>query len=149
MFGGNSVNHSFSFAADLSNGAVKKEASTKEVARIWINDIKMRSFSPTVVSGTNDSFAKPVCCWPQTVVASSRSCSYLSCVWWNCQVHLFVQKVSCSTRWNLVRWVKLTAVLSLHSKWQFQEITVLSRSCCGPRRVWLWLKVISTAFPLG
>lgn len=99
MFGGNSVNHSFSFAADLSNGAVKKEASTKEVARIWINDIKMRSFSPTVVSGTNDSFAKPVCCcWPQTVVASSRSCSYLSCVWWSCQVHLFVQKVSCSTR---------------------------------------------------
>ncbi|NWZ64063.1 SBNO1 protein, partial [Acrocephalus arundinaceus] len=35
-------------ATDLSNGAVKKEASTKEVARIWINDIKMRSFSPTV-----------------------------------------------------------------------------------------------------
>ncbi|PKU35411.1 hypothetical protein llap_14286 [Limosa lapponica baueri] len=35
-------------AADLSNGAVKKEASTKEVARIWINDIKMRSFSPTM-----------------------------------------------------------------------------------------------------
>ncbi|XP_054075224.1 protein strawberry notch homolog 1 isoform X3 [Rissa tridactyla] len=34
--------------ADLSNGAVKKEASTKEVARIWINDIKMRSFSPTM-----------------------------------------------------------------------------------------------------
>ncbi|NXQ97497.1 SBNO1 protein, partial [Sagittarius serpentarius] len=34
-------------ATDLSNGAVKKEASTKEVARIWINDIKMRSFSPT------------------------------------------------------------------------------------------------------
>uniref|UniRef100_A0A8B9C439 Protein strawberry notch homolog 1 n=1 Tax=Anser brachyrhynchus TaxID=132585 RepID=A0A8B9C439_9AVES len=35
-------------ATDLSNGAVKKEASTKEVARIWINDIKMRSFSPTM-----------------------------------------------------------------------------------------------------
>ncbi|XP_015130822.1 protein strawberry notch homolog 1 isoform X1 [Gallus gallus] len=34
--------------ADLSNGAVKKEASTKEVARIWINDVKMRSFSPTM-----------------------------------------------------------------------------------------------------
>lgn len=39
--------------ADLSNGAVKKEASTKEVARIWINDVKMRSFSPTMVSSTN------------------------------------------------------------------------------------------------
>lgn len=39
--------------ADLSNGAVKKEASTKEVARIWINDVKMRSFSPTMVSNTN------------------------------------------------------------------------------------------------
>lgn len=38
--------------ADLSNGAVKKEASTKEVARIWINDVKMRSFSPTMVSST-------------------------------------------------------------------------------------------------
>lgn len=47
------VKHSFSFVADLSNGAVKKEASTKEVARIWINDIKMRSFSPTMVSNTN------------------------------------------------------------------------------------------------
>ncbi|NWH72382.1 SBNO1 protein, partial [Piaya cayana] len=35
-------------ATDLSNGAVKKEASTKEVARIWINDVKMRSFSPTM-----------------------------------------------------------------------------------------------------
>ncbi|KFW12643.1 Protein strawberry notch 1 [Eurypyga helias] len=35
-------------ATDLSNGAVKKEASTKEVARIWINDMKMRSFSPTM-----------------------------------------------------------------------------------------------------
>ncbi|NXE07137.1 SBNO1 protein, partial [Lophotis ruficrista] len=35
-------------ATDLSNGAVKKEASTKEVARIWINDIKMRSYSPTM-----------------------------------------------------------------------------------------------------
>lgn len=58
MFGGHCVKHSFSFAADLSNGAVKKEASTKEVARIWINDIKMRSFSPTVVSGTNYSFAE-------------------------------------------------------------------------------------------
>ncbi|XP_077164291.1 protein strawberry notch homolog 1 isoform X1 [Paroedura picta] len=34
--------------ADLSNGAVKKEAPTKEVARIWINDLKMRSFSPTM-----------------------------------------------------------------------------------------------------
>lgn len=41
------------FVADLSNGAVKKEASTKEVARIWINDIKMRSFSPTMVSSTS------------------------------------------------------------------------------------------------
>uniref|UniRef100_A0A7M4FJ90 Protein strawberry notch homolog 1 n=1 Tax=Crocodylus porosus TaxID=8502 RepID=A0A7M4FJ90_CROPO len=37
-------------ATDVSNGAVKKEASTKEVARIWINDMKMRSFSPTMVS---------------------------------------------------------------------------------------------------
>nr|XP_009930795.1 PREDICTED: protein strawberry notch homolog 1 [Opisthocomus hoazin] len=35
-------------ATDLSNGAAKKETSTKEVARIWINDIKMRSFSPTM-----------------------------------------------------------------------------------------------------
>ncbi|XP_028914340.1 protein strawberry notch homolog 1 isoform X6 [Ornithorhynchus anatinus] len=35
-------------SADVSNGAVKKEASNKEVARIWINDIKMRSFSPTM-----------------------------------------------------------------------------------------------------
>ncbi|KYO39627.1 strawberry notch-like protein 2 isoform A [Alligator mississippiensis] len=35
-------------ATDVSNGAVKKEASTKEVARIWINDMKMRSFSPTM-----------------------------------------------------------------------------------------------------
>uniref|UniRef100_F6Q716 Protein strawberry notch homolog 1 n=1 Tax=Ornithorhynchus anatinus TaxID=9258 RepID=F6Q716_ORNAN len=35
-------------ATDVSNGAVKKEASNKEVARIWINDIKMRSFSPTM-----------------------------------------------------------------------------------------------------
>lgn len=43
----------FFFVADLSNGAVKKEASTKEVARIWINDIKMRSFSPTMVSSTS------------------------------------------------------------------------------------------------
>lgn len=48
------IKHSFSFVADLSNGAVKKEASTKEVARIWINDIKMRSFSPTMVSSTNN-----------------------------------------------------------------------------------------------
>ncbi|XP_078010388.1 protein strawberry notch homolog 1 isoform X2 [Phascolarctos cinereus] len=35
-------------ATDVSNGTVKKEASNKEVARIWINDIKMRSFSPTM-----------------------------------------------------------------------------------------------------
>ncbi|XP_075754664.1 protein strawberry notch homolog 1 isoform X1 [Pelodiscus sinensis] len=35
-------------ATDLSNGAVKKETSTKEVARIWINDVKMRSYSPTM-----------------------------------------------------------------------------------------------------
>ncbi|XP_032656593.1 protein strawberry notch homolog 1 isoform X1 [Chelonoidis abingdonii] len=34
--------------ADLSNGAVKKEASTKEVTRIWVNDVKMRSYSPTM-----------------------------------------------------------------------------------------------------
>ncbi|KAL7986692.1 hypothetical protein Chor_012975 [Crotalus horridus] len=34
--------------ADLSNGAVKKETSTKEVTRIWVNDLKMRSFSPTM-----------------------------------------------------------------------------------------------------
>ena len=47
------IKHSFSFVADLSNGAAKKETSTKEVARIWINDIKMRSFSPTMVSNTN------------------------------------------------------------------------------------------------
>uniref|UniRef100_A0A8C5JX75 Protein strawberry notch homolog 1 n=1 Tax=Jaculus jaculus TaxID=51337 RepID=A0A8C5JX75_JACJA len=35
-------------ATDVSNGAVKKESSNKEVARIWINDMKMRSFSPTM-----------------------------------------------------------------------------------------------------
>ncbi|XP_032656604.1 protein strawberry notch homolog 1 isoform X4 [Chelonoidis abingdonii] len=35
-------------ATDLSNGAVKKEASTKEVTRIWVNDVKMRSYSPTM-----------------------------------------------------------------------------------------------------
>nr|Q5BJL5.2 RecName: Full=Protein strawberry notch homolog 1 [Rattus norvegicus] len=35
-------------AADVSNGAVKKESSNKEVARVWINDMKMRSFSPTM-----------------------------------------------------------------------------------------------------
>ncbi|XP_075770874.1 protein strawberry notch homolog 1-like isoform X2 [Pelodiscus sinensis] len=34
-------------ATDLSNGAVKKAASTK-VARIWINDVKMGSYSPTM-----------------------------------------------------------------------------------------------------
>ncbi|XP_070619296.1 protein strawberry notch homolog 1 isoform X1 [Erythrolamprus reginae] len=34
--------------ADMSNGAVKKETSTKEVTRIWVNDLKMRSFSPTM-----------------------------------------------------------------------------------------------------
>lgn len=54
-FRGNSckTQRMFFFVADLSNGAVKKEASTKEVARIWINDIKMRSFSPTMVSSTS------------------------------------------------------------------------------------------------
>ncbi|XP_060166121.1 protein strawberry notch homolog 1 [Globicephala melas] len=35
-------------ATDVSNGTVKKESSNKEVARIWINDMKMRSFSPTM-----------------------------------------------------------------------------------------------------
>ncbi|OBS68912.1 hypothetical protein A6R68_02525 [Neotoma lepida] len=35
-------------ATDVSNGAVKKESSNKDVARIWINDMKMRSFSPTM-----------------------------------------------------------------------------------------------------
>uniref|UniRef100_A0A8C6Y1U9 Protein strawberry notch homolog 1 n=1 Tax=Naja naja TaxID=35670 RepID=A0A8C6Y1U9_NAJNA len=35
-------------ATDMSNGAVKKETSTKEVTRIWVNDLKMRSFSPTM-----------------------------------------------------------------------------------------------------
>lgn len=35
-------------ATDVSNGTVKKESSNKEVARIWINDVKMRSFSPTM-----------------------------------------------------------------------------------------------------
>uniref|UniRef100_I3N3B9 Protein strawberry notch homolog 1 n=1 Tax=Ictidomys tridecemlineatus TaxID=43179 RepID=I3N3B9_ICTTR len=35
-------------ATDVSNGTVKKESSNKEVARIWINDMKMRSFSPTL-----------------------------------------------------------------------------------------------------
>uniref|UniRef100_A0A0G2K3C0 Protein strawberry notch homolog 1 n=1 Tax=Rattus norvegicus TaxID=10116 RepID=A0A0G2K3C0_RAT len=35
-------------ATDVSNGAVKKESSNKEVARVWINDMKMRSFSPTM-----------------------------------------------------------------------------------------------------
>lgn len=36
----------------MSNGAVKKETSTKEVTRIWVNDLKMRSFSPTMVCTT-------------------------------------------------------------------------------------------------
>ncbi|ELK14282.1 Protein strawberry notch like protein 1 [Pteropus alecto] len=35
-------------ATDVSNGTIKKESSNKEVARIWINDMKMRSFSPTM-----------------------------------------------------------------------------------------------------
>ncbi|XP_004709667.1 protein strawberry notch homolog 1 isoform X1 [Echinops telfairi] len=34
-------------ATDVSNGTVKKDSSNKEVARIWINDMKM-SFSPTM-----------------------------------------------------------------------------------------------------
>uniref|UniRef100_F7GKN4 Protein strawberry notch homolog 1 n=1 Tax=Macaca mulatta TaxID=9544 RepID=F7GKN4_MACMU len=37
-------------ATDVSNGTVKKESSNKEGARMWINDVKMRSFSPTMVS---------------------------------------------------------------------------------------------------
>nr|XP_014965102.2 protein strawberry notch homolog 1 isoform X4 [Macaca mulatta] len=35
-------------ATDVSNGTVKKESSNKEGARMWINDVKMRSFSPTM-----------------------------------------------------------------------------------------------------
>uniref|UniRef100_A0A2K6LC24 Protein strawberry notch homolog 1 n=1 Tax=Rhinopithecus bieti TaxID=61621 RepID=A0A2K6LC24_RHIBE len=35
-------------ATDVSNGTVKKESSNKEGARMWINDMKMRSFSPTM-----------------------------------------------------------------------------------------------------
>lgn len=36
--------------AELNNG-LKKEVSSKDVARIWVNeDLKMRSFSPTNVS---------------------------------------------------------------------------------------------------
>uniref|UniRef100_A0A2K5S496 Protein strawberry notch homolog 1 n=1 Tax=Cebus imitator TaxID=2715852 RepID=A0A2K5S496_CEBIM len=35
-------------ATDVSNGTVKKESSNKDVARMWINDMKMRSFSPTM-----------------------------------------------------------------------------------------------------
>nr|XP_020140012.1 protein strawberry notch homolog 1-like [Microcebus murinus] len=35
-------------ATDVSNATIKKESSNKEVARIWINDMKMRSFSPTM-----------------------------------------------------------------------------------------------------
>ncbi|XP_006865435.1 PREDICTED: protein strawberry notch homolog 1 [Chrysochloris asiatica] len=34
-------------ATDVSNGTVKKDSSNKEVARIWINDMKM-NFSPTM-----------------------------------------------------------------------------------------------------
>ncbi|XP_023699098.1 protein strawberry notch homolog 1 isoform X2 [Paramormyrops kingsleyae] len=41
-------------AADLNNG-LKKEVSSKDVARIWVNDdIKMRSFSPTNVHGIKE-----------------------------------------------------------------------------------------------
>uniref|UniRef100_A0A8C9ILE6 Uncharacterized protein n=1 Tax=Piliocolobus tephrosceles TaxID=591936 RepID=A0A8C9ILE6_9PRIM len=35
-------------ATDVNNGTVKKESSNKEGARMWINDMKMRSFSPTM-----------------------------------------------------------------------------------------------------
>uniref|UniRef100_A0A2K5KA99 Protein strawberry notch homolog 1 n=1 Tax=Colobus angolensis palliatus TaxID=336983 RepID=A0A2K5KA99_COLAP len=35
-------------ATDVSNGIVKKESSNKEGARMWINDMKIRSFSPTM-----------------------------------------------------------------------------------------------------
>uniref|UniRef100_A0A8C7PX46 Protein strawberry notch homolog 1 n=1 Tax=Oncorhynchus mykiss TaxID=8022 RepID=A0A8C7PX46_ONCMY len=41
--------------AELNNG-IKKEVSSKDVARIWVNDdMKVRSFSPTLVSGVVQS----------------------------------------------------------------------------------------------
>ncbi|XP_048845982.1 protein strawberry notch homolog 1 isoform X2 [Brienomyrus brachyistius] len=41
-------------SADLNNG-LKKEVSSKDVARIWVNDdIKMRSFSPTNAHGIKE-----------------------------------------------------------------------------------------------
>lgn len=41
--------------AELNNG-IKKEVSSKDVARFWVNDdMKVRSFSPTLVSGVVQS----------------------------------------------------------------------------------------------